>query len=72
MCKVTNLLNSVEIEDLDASEETVYNDLSKRMSKADALQIIINNVEGDHSQLSDVLAEIAEIQEENNEILNQK
>lgn len=35
MCKVTNLLNSVEIEDLDAFEETVYNDLSKRMSKAD-------------------------------------
>lgn len=72
MSKSTDLLNSVEIEHLDAFEETVYNDLSKRMSKADALQIIINNVEGDHSQLSDVLAEIAEIQEENNEIFNSK
>ena len=72
MSKSTDLLNSVEIEHLDAFEETVYNDLSKRMSKAEALQIIINNVEGDHSQLSDVLAEIAEIQEENNEIFNSK
>ena len=72
MCRVTNLLNSVEIEDLDAFEETVYNDLSTRMTKAEALQIIINNVEGDHTQLSDVLAEIADIQEENNEIFNSK
>jgi hypothetical protein len=41
----------------------VYNDLIKHSSKEEALQIIINNVEGDFSQLSDELAEIAYYQE---------
>jgi hypothetical protein len=34
------------------------------MSKEEALQIIINTVEGDYSQLSESLAEIAELQDE--------
>ena len=36
-------LESVNIEDLDAFEETYFHDYSKRMSKAEALQKIIDN-----------------------------
>lgn len=58
------MLNSVEVEHLDAFEETMYNDLSTRMTKAQALQTIIDYAEGDLSKLSDPLAEIAELQQE--------
>ncbi len=62
--KSQQLLENLDIEELDAFEITIYNNYSKSMSKVEALQIIINNVEGDHSQLSESLAEIAEIQEQ--------
>lgn len=60
----TQLLENLDIEELDAFEITIYNDYSRHMDKVEALQIIINNVEGDYSQLSETLAEIAEIQDE--------
>ncbi|MFH6944598.1 hypothetical protein [Flavobacterium sp. FlaQc-50] len=55
----------MDVESLDAFEITMYNEYLRKMSKSEALQIIINNVEGDYTQLSDSLAEIA--QEQNNE-----
>jgi hypothetical protein len=48
---------------LDAYETMMYKNLTERgMDKVDALKIIINNVEGDYSQLSPSLAEIAEVE----------
>lgn len=58
--KTSDKLKNIDIEDLDAFEQTVYNDYRKHMSKSGALQLIINNCEGDYSKLSDCLAEIAE------------
>jgi hypothetical protein len=65
-------LENVSIDELDAFEETYFHDYSKRMSKVDALQKIINNAEGDYSKLSDCLAEIAQAQEEQKESLTKK
>jgi hypothetical protein len=59
----TDLLKNFDLSNLDSFEDFQYNDFVKRMSKEQALQIIINTVEGDFSQLSDGLAEIAQIQE---------
>jgi hypothetical protein len=56
-------LESVNIDELDAFEETYFHDYSKRMSKAEALKKIIDNAEGDYSKLSNCLAEIAQEQE---------
>jgi len=48
---------------LDAYETMMYKNLTERgMDKVDALKIIINNVEGDYSQLSPSLAEIAQVE----------
>ena len=48
---------------LDAYETMMYKNLTERgMDKVDALKIIINNVEGDYSQLSPSLADIAEVE----------
>jgi hypothetical protein len=55
-------LKDFNINDLDPYETFIYNDMSKKMSKEDALQIIINNVEGDYSQLSPKLRKIAKKQ----------
>jgi len=55
-------LKDFNINDLDPYETFIYNDMSKKMSKEDALQIIINNVEGDYSQLSPNLRKIAKKQ----------
>ena len=55
-------LSDFNINDLDPYETFIYNDMSKKMSKEDALQIIINNVEGDYSQLSPKLRRIAKKQ----------
>lgn len=57
-------LENFDIENLDLFETIQYNDFIKSLSKSEALQIIINNTEGDFSQLSDQLREIAEEQEE--------
>jgi hypothetical protein len=47
---------------LDDYEEMQFNHFSKSSSKAESLQILINNVEGDYSQLSPTLSKIAEEQ----------
>lgn len=54
------LLTNFDLNHLDQFEEFVYNDFIKNMSKEEALQVIINNVEGDFTQLSPKLAEVAE------------
>lgn len=56
-------LVSFDLDNLDEFELTNYEHFSKSMPKAEALQILINNVEGDYSQLSEELSEIAEEQE---------
>lgn len=63
-------LQNFDIDNLDMFELMQYNDLKYNLTKVEALQILINNVEGDFSQLSEQLAEIAEQQEE--EFLNLK
>ncbi|MEI7960732.1 MAG: hypothetical protein WCI04_00190 [archaeon] len=55
-------LAKFNIDDLDDFESMQYNQFSKSMDKASALQILINNVEGDYSQLNEQLSEIAEEQ----------
>jgi hypothetical protein len=65
--KITDSLANVDIEDLDAFEQTFYNDYIRFMSKTQALQEIINNANGDYSQLSETLAEIAQQYELENE-----
>jgi hypothetical protein len=59
----TNLLKNFDLDDLDMSEKRDYDHHIKSYNKEGALQVIINTVEGDFSQLSPQLAEIAEIQE---------
>jgi GNAT superfamily N-acetyltransferase len=53
-------LNHFDISKLDNYETMLYNDYIKHSSKEEALQLLINSVEGDYSQLSPKLAEIAE------------
>lgn len=60
-----DLLNEYDLNNLDAYEANLYYDLIGKMSKENALQIIINSVEGDYSQLSSELALIAELIDEN-------
>lgn len=52
-------LKNFDIENLDLYERMVYDDLIKNISKENALQVIINNVEGDLTQLSEELSQIA-------------
>jgi predicted transcriptional regulator len=56
-------LASFDILKLDDFEKQQYEHHIKSMSKAEALQILINTVEGDYSQLSKDLAKIAESQD---------
>ena len=58
-------LENFDTDNLDMYEEILFKDFSRNMTKVEALQIIINNVEGDFYQLSEELAEIAEEQKEN-------
>jgi hypothetical protein len=60
--KTNDKLQNVSIESLDAFEETMYYEYSKKMSKVDALQRIIDDAEGDYTRLSDELADIAQDQ----------
>jgi hypothetical protein len=55
-------LVNFDLNELDPFEQMQYNHLSKSSSKAETLQVLINNVEGDYSQLSPRLSEIAEAQ----------
>ncbi len=57
-----NPLSDFDIDNLDDFETIQYNHFIKSMSKEEALQVLINTVEGDFSQLSEELAEIAENQ----------
>lgn len=59
----SQLLENLDLDNLDAFEITIYNNYARHMDKVEALQIIINNVEGDYTQLSETLTEIAEIQD---------
>ncbi|MDD5013511.1 MAG: hypothetical protein PHW73_00230 [Atribacterota bacterium] len=59
----TKLLKDFDLDDLDILERQHYDHHIKYMPKEQALQVIINTVESDFSQLSPSLAEIAEIQE---------
>jgi len=56
------MLEAFDIDQLDGLELWHYNHHIKSMTKAEALQVIINTVEGDYSQLSSGLAELAELQ----------
>jgi hypothetical protein len=56
------LLVNFDLSELDDFEEMQFNHISKSSSKADSLQVLINNVEGDYSQLSPILSKIAEAQ----------
>lgn len=53
-------LNKFDIDNLDDFEIMQYSHHIKSMAKADALKVLINTVEGDYSQLSPELAELAE------------
>ena len=54
-------LTGFDVSSLDALEKIQYKDLTEKskLSKEDALSIIINNVEGDYEQLSSKLSKIA-------------
>lgn len=56
-------LVNFDLDELDNFEQMQYDKFVTSMPKAEALQIIINGVEGDYSQLSEALATIAEKQE---------
>ncbi len=64
MENINDLLDDFDVDNLDLYEGNMYYDLLPKMCKADALQILINNVEGDYTQLSPTLAELAELLEE--------
>jgi hypothetical protein len=55
-------LEDFDLDNLDPFETMQYENYSKSMSKVDALQVLIDTVEGDYSQLSPELAELAEMQ----------
>lgn len=57
------MLENFDISNLDLFEQLQYSHLINQSSKVEVLQILINNVEGDYSQLSNKLADIAELQE---------
>jgi len=59
-------LEKFDLDLLDPFEEHQYYHFIKSMTKPEALQILINSVEGDFTQLSPQLAEIAE--EQNKEL----
>ncbi len=59
---ITNELQNFDIENLDPFETMQYNQFYPSIGKVGALQVLINNVEGDYSQLSEELAELAEKQ----------
>ncbi len=60
-----NPLTKFDIDRLDTYELFIYLDMTqfRKLSKEDALQLIINQVEGDYSQLSPKLADIAKKQD---------
>lgn len=63
MSNTNQKLENFDIDTLDMFEQTMYFDFIRNLSKPEALQIIINSVEGDFTQLSENLSEIAQEQE---------
>jgi len=61
--KAYQKLNSVKRNDLDMMEQIWYDKFVKQSSHKKTLQIIINNVEGDYSQLSTKLSRIAKAED---------
>lgn len=59
----SQLLKDFNIYTLDSFEQLQYSHLIQESTKSEVLQIFINSAEGDFSQLSPKLAEIAELQE---------
>lgn len=59
---ITYELENFNINDLDEFETMQYNQFYPSLGKVGALQVLINNVEGDYSQLSEELSELAEKQ----------
>lgn len=57
------LLQDFNINYLDLFEQQQYDHLIRQSTKCQVLQILINNVNGDFSQLSDRLSSIAYLQE---------
>jgi hypothetical protein len=55
-------LEDFDLDNLDPFETMQYNQFVKSSGKVGALQILINTVEGDYTQLSPELAELAEMQ----------
>jgi hypothetical protein len=55
-------LEDFDLDELDPFETMQYNNFVKSLGKVGALQVLINTVEGDYSQLSPALAELAEMQ----------
>lgn len=53
-------LEGLDVETLDLYEKKIFDKHFQNMTKAEALMIIINDVDGDFSQLSEQLASIAE------------
>jgi hypothetical protein len=60
-------LENFDIDDLDSFETMLYEQYLPSLGKVGALQVIINNVEGDYTQLSEGLAILAEKQISNQE-----
>jgi len=60
-------LADFDLDNLDDFETFQFNHFLPSLGKAGALQILINNVEGDYSQLSPELAELAERQDREGE-----
>ena len=59
---IAQKLTNFNISNLDLYEKMAFNDL-KNNGKEFAIQVLINQVEGNYSQLSPALAEIAEEQD---------
>jgi DNA polymerase III delta prime subunit len=58
------ILHDFDLESLDIFDKNQYLDNRGTMSKEEALKAIIDNAEGDYSQLSSSLAEIAQVLDE--------
>ena len=53
-------LKNFNLNSLDSCEMLLYNDFSQSVGKIDALKEVINFANGDESQLSDALLEVAQ------------
>lgn len=64
----TELLQNFYPNNLDPWEQKLYDDFKKDGSKVETLQLIINSVGGDYSQLDETLAEIAVLRDQEQKI----